>query len=53
LNFDQSKNNLPGLNFFEIKYGCEGFEERRNYPHRNFLIFEMDFELKFREVSMS
>jgi hypothetical protein len=52
LNFDQSKNNLPALFFFEIKYSREGFEERRNYPYRNFLRFEMDFELKFREIYM-
>jgi hypothetical protein len=50
LNFDQSKNDLPVL---EIKHGHEGFEERSNFPYRKFLRFEMDFELKFREVSMS
>jgi hypothetical protein len=28
----------------EIKYGCEGFEERNNFLHRNFSGFEMDFK---------
>jgi hypothetical protein len=37
----------------KIKYGCEGFEERNNFLHSNFFRFEMDFELKFREFSMS
>jgi hypothetical protein len=41
------------LKNFEIKYSCEGFDERSNFPYRNFLIFEMDFKLKFKEVSMS
>jgi hypothetical protein len=41
-NFDQSKKNLFERKFFEIKYGCEGFEERNNFPHRNFFIFEME-----------
>jgi hypothetical protein len=34
-----------------IKYGCEGFDVRNNFPHRNFLGFLMDFELKIREAS--
>jgi hypothetical protein len=34
------------------KYGFEGFEERNNFLHRNFFIFEMDIELKFREVKV-
>jgi hypothetical protein len=41
------------LKIFEIKYSCEGFDERSNFPYRNFLIFEMDFKLKFKKVSMS
>jgi hypothetical protein len=53
LNFDQSKKNLPILKKFEIKYGREGFEERSNFSYRNFLRFEMDFELKVIEFSMS
>jgi hypothetical protein len=51
-NFDRSKKGLLELDFFEIKYGFEGFDER-NFLHRNFFRFEMDFELKSREVSMS
>jgi hypothetical protein len=34
------------LENFEIKYGCEGFEERNNFLHRNFFIFEIDLKLK-------
>jgi hypothetical protein len=37
---------FPRSKKFEIKYGCEGFEERNNFPHRNFFIFQMDLELK-------
>jgi hypothetical protein len=29
----------------EIKYGCEIFEERNNFLHRNFFRFKTDFEL--------
>jgi hypothetical protein len=42
-----------GIKKFEIKYGFEGFGERNNFLHMNFSRFEMDFELKFREFSMS
>jgi hypothetical protein len=28
----------------KINYGCEGFEERNNFLHRNFFKFEVDFE---------
>jgi hypothetical protein len=45
--------NLPELEKFEIKYGFKGFEERNNVLHSNFFRFEMYFELKFRELSMS
>jgi hypothetical protein len=41
------------LQKIEIKYGFEGFDERNNFPYRNFSRFEMEFELKFREASMS
>jgi hypothetical protein len=47
------KQGLPGIENFEIKYGCEGFDERNNFFYRNFSRFEMEFELKFREASMS
>jgi hypothetical protein len=39
------------LEKIEIKYSFEGFEERNNFIYRNFLIFEVDFELKLREAS--
>jgi hypothetical protein len=35
----------------EIKFGFEDLEEMNNFLHRNFPRFEMDFALKFREVS--
>jgi hypothetical protein len=35
---------------FEIKYGFEGFEERNNFFHRDFFIFKVDVECKFREA---
>jgi hypothetical protein len=38
---------------WKIKYGCEGFDLRNNSPYFNFSKFRMDFELKFREASMS
>jgi hypothetical protein len=40
------------LKKIEIKYGCEGFEERNNFLHRKFFIFKMDFELKFGEFKV-
>jgi hypothetical protein len=46
-----SKTGLLGLKMFRIKYGCERFEVRNNFPYRNFLRFEMDFKRKFREDS--
>jgi hypothetical protein len=36
----------------EIKYGWKVFEIRINFTYRNVSRFEMEFELKFREVSM-
>jgi hypothetical protein len=36
--------NLPVSKKIEIKYGFEGFEERNNFLHRKFFIFEMDFK---------
>jgi hypothetical protein len=43
-NFDRSKKDLPWLKKIEVKYGCEGFEERNNFLHRNFSRLEMDFK---------
>jgi hypothetical protein len=42
----RSKKDLPELENFEIKYGCEGFAERNNFLQRNFYNIKMDFELK-------
>jgi hypothetical protein len=42
------KRAFPGSNFLK-KYGCEVFEERKNFLHRNFFRFEMDLELKIWE----
>jgi hypothetical protein len=44
--FDRSKKGLSELKKIEIKYGCDVFEERDNFLHRNFFIFEMDFKRK-------
>jgi hypothetical protein len=49
----QSKQDLPELGEFEIKYGWRLLGMRNNFPYRNFLRFEMDFELKFRENPMN
>jgi hypothetical protein len=38
------KDGLLLLQNFQIKYGIEGFAERDNFLHRNFFIFELDFE---------
>jgi hypothetical protein len=44
LNFDRYKKDLPELKKFEIKYGCQGFEERNKLIHANVFKFEVDFE---------
>jgi hypothetical protein len=49
--FIRSKQDLPELGKFEIKFGFEGCDERNNFAYRNFLRFEMYFELKIRESS--
>jgi hypothetical protein len=51
-NLIQTKTNLLEVKKFEIKYGCEGFCVRNNFPYRNFSIFEKYFELKFRKNMM-
>jgi hypothetical protein len=45
------KGGLSVLEKFQIKYVCEGFEVRNNFPYINFLISETKFELKIREGS--
>jgi hypothetical protein len=47
----QLKDGLPLLKKIQIKYGCEGFDVRNNFPYINFLIFETEFELKIGEDS--
>jgi hypothetical protein len=51
-NFGWFKRYLTRVQIFEIKYGWKEFEIRINFPYRNFSRFEMEFELKFRELSM-
>jgi hypothetical protein len=50
-NIDQAKKNLFVIQQFEIKYGFKDFDERNNFPYRNFFRFEMDFKIKIREAS--
>jgi hypothetical protein len=50
-NLIRSKSDLSELEQFEIKYDFEGFDERNNFPYRNFLRFTMDFELKCKKAS--
>jgi hypothetical protein len=52
LNLLLSKKGLIKLKIFKIKYGFEGFAERKNFLHSNFFKFEMGFELKFEEVEV-
>jgi hypothetical protein len=43
---------LPLLQKFQEKYGFVDNKGRNNFPCRNFSRFKMEFELKFREISM-
>jgi hypothetical protein len=45
--FVQIKTSVPEPKIFEIKYGFGGFEEMKNFLHRNYIRFETNFELKF------
>jgi hypothetical protein len=47
------KRYLPALQKIEIKYGWNEYEMRNSFPNRNFARFKTEFELKFREFSMS
>jgi hypothetical protein len=40
------------LEKLEIKYGWKELEMRNNSSYRNLSIFELKFELKFKEFSM-
>jgi hypothetical protein len=39
-----SKQDLPEVEKFEIKYNSYSFEEMTNFIHRNFFRFKLDFE---------
>jgi hypothetical protein len=52
-NFDRLEKYFPVLRKIEIKFGFEALEEGNNFISRNFLKFRIDFDLKFREASMS
>jgi hypothetical protein len=52
-NFDQLEKYFPLLRKIELKYGLQAPEEGNNFIYRNFLIFGMYLEVKFREVCMS
>jgi hypothetical protein len=52
-NFDRSKRCLPMLEKLEIKYGWKELDMGNNYSYRNLSRFELKFELKFKEISMS
>jgi hypothetical protein len=51
--FGRLEKYIPRLRKIEIKYGWREFEIRNNFPYKRFLRFEMDYELKFREASMT
>jgi hypothetical protein len=46
-----SKEVLPVLYKFQIKYGFKYFEVRNNFPYWNLSNFEIEFELKIRKAS--
>jgi hypothetical protein len=52
-NLFRSKLDVPVPQNFEIKYGLKLFVIKNNFSYRDFVIFEIGFELKFREASMS
>jgi hypothetical protein len=49
-NFDRFKRCLPVLQKFKIKYVWEEIEIGNNFLYRNISRFEMEFELKIREL---
>jgi hypothetical protein len=49
----RSNQDLPELKKYELKYDCEGFDERNNFLHRKFFRFEMYSELKFHYIRNS
>jgi hypothetical protein len=51
-NLVQIKTSLPELENFKIKYCCEVFDKKNNFPYSNLLRFRMDFELKIWKVKV-
>jgi hypothetical protein len=47
-NLIRSKKDVLEFEKIEIKYGHQVFDERNNFPYRNFSRFERGFELKLR-----
>jgi hypothetical protein len=48
----QTNTDPPMPQKFELKNGWREIEVGNNFSYTGFLRFEMDFELKFRELSM-
>jgi hypothetical protein len=40
----------PGIQKFQIKYGWKELGIRNNFPYINVSRFEMEFEIKIREL---
>jgi hypothetical protein len=52
MNSIQTKTDPPMPQKFELKCGWRAFEVRNNFPYKGFLRLEMDFKLKFGELSV-
>jgi hypothetical protein len=52
-NLDWFKRYIPLLQKFEIKYGWKEFEIRNNFCYKGLLRVKINFDLKFRESSMT
>jgi hypothetical protein len=46
LNLIRSKMYLLKFKKIEVKYGCEGFDERNNFHYRNFSKFKREIGIK-------
>jgi hypothetical protein len=40
----------PRIEKIPVKYGWKEIEIKNNFPYRNFSRFQIEFELKFREL---
>jgi hypothetical protein len=47
-NLIRSEKDIPEFENCEIKYGCKEFDERNNFPDRNFSRFKREFEVHLR-----